>query len=225
MITALSSGGLGDIVYSIPVMRELGVELLYVKQHYYRSPFTNLYEAIKSLVEFEGFKCQLYPDVPMYSYPVPANFDLDTFRKQPGRGRVFIQDNMRRRFQLQLKAYTPWLSLPVTDGDYSVIHLTDRWRGEKLVDWNKVLQRIEGKVYFIGLQHEWADFCYQYGNIEWYATSDVLEMAELIAGCKALYCNQSVSLTLAQGLGKSYFLEAKPGKTNTLINQPIEHLL
>ena len=228
MKTALSSGGLGDIIYAIPILRELGVSRLYLKRTFYKDPIREIFKPIKSFMEVQGFEVLEYPDGPLYLYSIPVDYDMDTFRHQDGRGEVFIQHNMRRQFGLPVTPYRPWIYGPneyFKKDEYSVIHLTERWRGSMMVDWKQVLQSIKGKVYFTGLLHEWTDFCTRYGNVEWFPTSDILEMAKLIYSAKALYCNQSVSLALAQGMGVEYYLERKPGKSNTLIYQPIEHLL
>lgn len=237
MITALSSGGLGDIVYSIPIMRALNVQTLYVKKTHYLPQYGTLYSAICSLVQSQGFICHPYSDLPLFQYDptIPISFDIDRFRDQPNRGINHIMISMRRQFKLKNDDWKlPWLKI---DGEftmpegqaiekpYSILHLTERWRGAKLVNWKKVLQGIDHKIYFTGFQHEWIDFCSHYCDIAWMPTDDILDMARLIKGAQSLYCNQSVALTLAQGMGKNYFLEKKPNKSNTLLFTENEHLL
>lgn len=228
---AACSGGCGDATYAIPILRELGVTTLYLKLNYYFAPYGSLYSTMKSLMEHEGF--ETLPtnggyDAMKYEPGLKFDYDIDSFRKQPGRGRIWIPTNMRRHFGLPAKKYEPWLSLPVSDGDYTVIHLTDRWRTNSKVDWKKILFDLKDageKILFTGFQHEWLDFCTRYGNVEWCPTDDVLDMAKMIAGAKQVYCNQSVALTLAQGSGKKYFLERNPGKTNCLTGGSNENLL
>lgn len=225
---AATSGGFGDIVYAIPIMRELKIKTVYVKENWYVHPEHSLYSGIKTLLEHEGFN--VLPtkggyDPMKYEHGLKFDYDLDSFRKMSGRGFVHIQKNMRMFFNLELKPFSPWLSLPVSDYGYSVIHLTERWRENSLVEWEHVLSGINQKVYFIGFQYEWLDFQIKYGDIEWKQCYDILDMAKFISGASAVYCNQSVALTLAQGLGKKYFLDKKPGKTNTLMYTKNEHLL
>lgn len=229
MITALSGGGLGDIVYSIPILRDLGVNKLYIKEGLYHPPHGNMFTAMRRLVVNEGFECEPYPWCEKYTYPIPVHFDMDTFRKQPKRGVNHIQLSMRNQFKLPIKPYEPWLHIDPVEitpfSTYSLIFLSPRWRANSPVDWKKILHSIKGPVKFIGFQDDWISFCSQFGNCEWWPTNDIYDMAQLIAGCDALYCNQSVALTLAQGLGKTYFLERKPNKTNTLLFIPTENLL
>lgn len=229
--TAACSGGLGDIVYSIPILRELNVKDVYIKESWFFPPYISMFSAIKRLLIYEGFN-----PLPTkggygameYEPGLKFDYDIDDFRKQPDRGRVFIPTNMRRQFELPIPvSYEPWLNMPVSEGDYTVIHLTERWRNGSKVDWRKILfcLKEKGKVVFTGFQHEWLAFCTKYGDVKWHPTNDVHEMTELIAGAKAVYCNQSVSLALSQGLGKTYYLEKKPGKTNTLMRTKNENIL
>lgn len=232
MVTAGTSGGLGDIVYSIPVMKQLGVANVYVKESYYYPPYGNLYLAIKDLLVQCGFTVlPTSGKYPPHEYEpgVHIDLDMDEARKQPGRGRNHILISYLNTFNL---AHTNWKStwLDIKGNNdikepYSLIHLTPRWRDNSPVDWSHVLHNIKGKVYFIGFQYEWLDFCTRYGNVEWYPLNNVLEMAIVIRDCQALYCNQSVSLALAQGMGKTYYLEKKPKKTNCLMYTQNENIL
>jgi hypothetical protein len=232
---AATSGGLGDIVYSIPIMRELNVSTIYVKENWFLPPHHSLYSSIKTLLEYEGFV--VLPTKGGYKESeyepgLKFDYDLDSFRLMGGRGRVHIQTNLRKVFRLKEKPFKPWLSvkpkkiLGMPD-EYSIIHLTDRWRVGSRVDWKKILNEAskERLVAFLGFQHEWVEFASNYGNLLWIPTDDILDMAEIIAGAYNIYCNQSVALTLAQGLGKTYYLDRKPGKTNTLMYTKNENLL
>jgi hypothetical protein len=79
---------------------------------------------------------------------------------------------------------------------------------------------------FIGFNNEYIDFCKEIGRmIDYIETEDIFEMAELIRNCKTLHCNQSVALTLAQGMGVDYWLERNPGRTNALFKTPNERIL
>lgn len=225
---AATSGGLGDIVYSIPIMRELGVKLVYVKESWYHHPYHSLYSCIKTLLNHEGF--DVLPTngelrVGKFERGLKYDYNLDSFRRQDNRGKVHIQTNLRKQFNLKQQPFRPWLNISTAEKGYNLIQLTERWRNASTVDWKVLFQNIPKPVYFIGFQYEWLDFQLNYGDLEWMETNDILDMAHLIANCDNLYCNQSVGLTLAQGLGKRYFLELKPGKTNTRMYLSNENIL
>lgn len=232
MLTAAHSGGLGDIVYAIPVMRKLGIGRIYVKRAYYFEPYGDLYRASCRLLEQQGFEV-----LPTDGKYLPGKFDpaitfdinLDDSRRQPFRGRNHILISYLNQYKLPHEGWkSPWLNI---EGEneikepYSIIHLTPRWRTGSRVNWRLVMSTIKGAKYFVGFQNEWVEFCRLYGNVEWLPCNDILDMAILIRDADSVYCNQSVSLSLAQGLGKKYYLEAKPGKTNCLMFNKNENIL
>lgn len=233
MITAASSGGCGDLVYAIPVMKKLGVTRVYVKENWYKPPFHSLYSVMKDLLEMQGF--EVLPTAggcdPMhYEQGLHVDYDMDKFRLMPKRGRYHIMVNMMRYFGVTNNDWQkPWLEIKGKMADkeecYNLVHVTSRWREGSRVNWKSILPTIPKPVYFIGFDNEWMDFTSAYGHIPYAPVSNILEMARLIRDCQTLYCNQSVALTIAQGLGKKYFLEVKPGKTNTLMHTPNENIL
>lgn len=232
MITAATSGGLGDIVFAIPIMNRLQITDVYVKENYYHVPYGNLYLAIKSLLQQQGFNVHPTPggEHPGIFEPgLHIDYNLDHSLSQRCRGTNHIIISYLNTFHLPHDNWKePWLNITepaIIPGEYTLIHLTDRWRRNSRVDWKKVLQSINGKVYFTGFQHEWLDFCARYGDVEWLPTKDILSMAILIRDCKVLYCNQSVSLALCQSMSKEYYCDFKPGKTNCRMFTKNEHLL
>lgn len=232
-MTAASSGGAGDIVYAIPVMRRLGVHTIAVKRSYYQFPDKHLCQAVRRLLDCEGFTViETSGDYPMHQFDPELKFDinLDDFRHRPQRGSIHIMLNTALQFGLSIHDWdwrNPWLTGVIArmDGPENIIQLTPRWRDRSRVDWKKVLQRISGTVGFIGFEHEHADFCAKYGNVPYLPTEDLYHAAQYVKFAKRVYCNQSAILTLAQGLGVEYWLERKPMKSNTLMKTKYEHLL
>lgn len=234
IITAGSSGGCGDIVYSIPVMKKLRVNRVYIKENWYKHPHHSLYSVMKDLLQMQGF--EVLPtaggyDPMVYEPGLELDYDMDSFRMQKHRGQVQIMVNMFKAFGLTNNGWQlPWLKVTgKTEHDlpteYSLIQLTPRWRVNSTVNWEKIYMKIDGPVFFIGFPEEHEDFCRRYGAIKYLPCENILQMAQLVRDCQALYCNQSIGLTLAQGLGKKYFLELKPGKTNTRMYTKNENIL
>ena len=63
---------------------------------------------------------------------------------------------------------------------------------------------------FVGTEQEHADFEDMFQmSIEYYKTNDLLELAQVIQGCEQFIGNQSVALSIAIGLGKSYQCEVR----------------
>lgn len=234
---AVTSGSLGDIVYALVLLKRMKVKTLYVKESNFFPPYGNLYTAIKDIVEMQGIEC-LPTDS---SYP-PFKFDpkikfqvnLDNARNMPNRGKVHIIINYLKDNKLKPNDWTaPWLRVEGPRrlaGKYILFQVTERWRDNSKVDWTEVIREIAHlypiPAYFIGFESEFIKFKQATGmRIEWVPTANVLEMAILIRDCFFLACNQSVGLTLAQGLGKDYMLEVKPGKTNTIMQTPNEIII
>jgi hypothetical protein len=230
---AATSGGLGDIVYSIPVMKKLGIHTLYVKENYYYNPYGSLFTSCKTLLESQGFKVLPTSGAyhPMVFEPtLRFNYNMDLARRQPRRGSNHIIISYLNEFGLSHTDWTkPWLNIECEREilfSYSIIQRTQRWRRGSQVNWKKVVSEIKTIPIFVGFKNEYEDFCQETGTeITYYPTKDILEMAQLIKYSDAFYSNQSVGLTIAQGLGKEYFLDRNPGRTNTLMNTKNEHLL
>lgn len=228
-----TSGGLGDIIYSIPVMHKLGVHTLYVKESYYYPPYGNLYSAITSLLHVNGINAlPTAGSYPPHKYDPNIKFDIDFdfARKQRNRRNNHIILSYLNTWHLDKTNWNkPWLKV-IGEHDlrtpYTVIHRTNRWRKDSRVKWKKILEGIENPV-FVGFWNEYHEFISEYPvkPVIYYPTQDILDLACVIRDAKALYCNQSVSLTIAQGLGKEYYLEKNPKSTNTIMNTENEHIL
>jgi hypothetical protein len=230
MKSAACSGGAGDIIYSIPIMRKLGVSTYYIKRNHYLPPHSNLFETVAPLIQQQGFEC--IPTSGEYIWGsfepnLVFDYDIDSFRNMPYRNVIHIMLNMAIKFRVDRRGlFKAWLKdiTPIYYAD-NLIHLTERWREGSTVDWLKVRDSMEGSMAFIGFKHEHTEFEKRYGKIKWLQTANLLQLAELIAGCKRLYCNQTCSLAIAQGIGKEYWLEKKPNKLNTIMKTSNEHIL
>lgn len=237
--TAAITGGAGDCVYAIPIIRRLNISTVYVKENFYANNQGSLYSVVAPLYESQGIQCLptsgSYNGFSNFDPSLHYDIDLDEWRCRPGRDRVHIIKNMmlhyrcydsdwNKPFLFNIK-FGPWL-YPVKDKN--LIFVTKRWRDNSPVIWKFIIRQFNLSVnsYFIGHEEDQYNFIKEsgYSCCRW-VTADLLTMAEAIQCCKALFCNQGVALTIAQGLGKPYWLERKPGKTNTLFYTPNEHLL
>jgi len=233
------SGNSGDIVYSIPTIHHLTngekKAIVYIKAAKY--VHGNQYDFVKELLLEQDCIKEVHPFVPenkedwaYFRWPgLKFDYDLDTARYQRQRGRIHIVKRYFDQFGINKDHKQPWLKVDSyykREGRYALIHLTPRWSGLQY-DWKRIydeaLQR-HGTVYFIGFVHEWLDFTIRFGAIQHLSTESLLDIARLIRDCEALYSNQGVCLTIAQGLGKDYYLVKNADKTNCLLFTPNEHL-
>lgn len=218
MKIAACSGGLGDCVYSIKILHALNVKELLIKDVALENG-SSTYKALSRLISAQGIEpIPIDGGLPFTVYPdgVQFDYDIDTFREQPFRGRNHIQFSMARQFGVQVKIDEPWLKIPEQPKkDYSIISLTPRWRTGSNFNWAKLLKTLTPDVYFIGFKSDWESFKKQYGFIRYYSTHDLYEVAEIVQQAKHVYCNQSPVLAIAQGLSDvEYSCEFKPTKTN-----------
>jgi hypothetical protein len=167
---------------------------------------------------------------------IHIDIDLDEARKQPGKGVIHIVKRYMDQFKITYPAWKePWLVVDDKptgiNGRYTLVNFTGRHRNNERmhnskVDWKRVMSSIKGNVLFIGLPEEYLRFTVEYNvALPFALTKNMLEVARLIRDCDALYCNQSSALSIAQGLGKTYHLDVKPGKTNCLMCTNREYIL
>jgi hypothetical protein len=240
MKTFHHSGKLGDVIFSLPTMRELGGGILYLPES---SPdeCPHLYSNLKDLLILQPYihEVREYPSGLPYMQLAPGihiDYDLDRHRLQPSKGLIHIVKRFLDTFDIKIPNWKdPWLVVddvpcPVK-GEFLLInftnrHLTNEQLGIKSrVDWKQVYYSIEEKKYFVGTEKEHEYFCKTFGPIDYIHTENVLELARVVRDAKKVYCNQSLVLALSQSLGKTYFLDVKPGKRNCLIGTPNENIL
>jgi hypothetical protein len=111
--------------------------------------------------------------------------------------------------------YKPWLT-PVAPihipGKPIVVNRTVRYLyGAPSDEWFTWADNGLGDyAVFVGSEKEHADFEDVFKiKIEHYKTKDLLELAQVIQGCEQFIGNQSVALSIAIGLGKSYQCEVR----------------
>lgn len=115
----------------------------------------------------------------------------------------------------------PWLT-PVKPihipGKSLVINRTVRYLyGNPSEEWYNYVQNGLGDFgVFVGTEQEHADFEELFKvKIQYYKTNDLLELAQVIQGCEEFIGNQSVALSIAIGLGKSYQCEIRKDYEST----------
>jgi hypothetical protein len=217
LITFKCSASCGDIVYSLIAVKELckrlNAKAVYYIYHndpvYSTKRSVNTYKMLKRLLEHQSYieSCREYDGG-------RVDYDLDLFRKSK---RSFANNPLPLRFfdAVGLAEFEgwqePWLEKP----SYSIhspvnyLNVTERYNDYD-VDFREVLP-LEN-AYFLGTEKEHEKFV-EYPR---YLTDDLYQCAQFLASAKALYCNQSALLTIAQGMGVQVYL-AKDRRFNSTI--------
>lgn len=242
MKTFRHGGKIGDVLFSLPAIRELGGGVLYLPE---QTPdaCNALYSSLKDLLLQQPYikEVREYPSGLPYMQLAPGihiDYDLDWARLQPMKGVIHIVKRYMDAFGINYPNWKePWLQLPNEvmewqDGiEYCLINYTGRHIvNEQLkvtsrTNWTEVVKSIKKPVFFVGHENEYHNFVNRFTGLPFLKTDNLLQLALLIKGAHSIYCNQSSVLSLSQSLGKQYYLDVKPQKTNCLMYTSNEHLL
>lgn len=199
------SGNLGDIIFSLPAIIALGGGRLYLSNNtpgVETRPFSDA--MLDQMIEL--LKTQSYlKDVRRYDGE-RIDYDLDEFRK------IFsCHDHIARwhlkAFNVNFDLTKPWLENiePIRSREI-VVNNTFRDRDVPL-DW-KVLEGLEDRTIFVGLEHEYKAFREVIGlDVPWRPTATLLELARVIKGARLFIGNQSFGFALAEAMKVPRILE------------------
>lgn len=233
MKTFKHSGTLGDIIYSLPVMRALGGgefylhlnQVAWIAKHYYNSVPSEYHQNKMSTQDLEfmyDFMMQqsyIHKFEPLTPH-IEITHNLDRFRP------AFVH-HPANYIQIYCEAFgindtqtqndiisTPWISvrqLNTKPGRPIVVNRTARGfspqqRNPQWDQWRS--QEWDKRAVFIGLEQEYEEFRkWSSWDLTYYPTKNLLEIAEIIAAAELFIGNQSMALALAQGLGTPYAFE------------------
>ncbi len=218
-LNLLHSGHLGDLIYALPVIKELAknhVCHFYIQTNkimpveYYNHPAGNVFiddrmlNLFLPLIKEQKFihKVEKYNN-----QEIDINFDI--FRELP----VNINFNSPRwYFQItgiQVDLTDPYLEVEPHDEikNKIIIHRTFRHRNQ-FINY-KFLHKYKDLI-FIGIKDEYEDLKKDIKNLDFYNCKDYLDMARVIKSCKFFIGNQSVAYPMAEALKVPRILEAEP---------------
>lgn len=211
------SGQLGDIVYALLTVKELGpgamVTSLRKDRHDQLEPLLRLQPYITDVEHFAAGR-----PMDWAAQPPDITHDLNAMRR-PEFGPVHLRplwESHARPFGIKIKADPypePWLA-PGADWvrfkyRRALIARSHRYHGQ--CDWAAEVDRLRKKyddVAFVGLESEAREFGH---DLPWIPTSNALELAKVIYESRRLSCNQSFPLALALGYGVPVRIEIAPG--------------
>ena len=220
MKTFKHSGDLGDIIYSLPTMKDLGGGILYLdisggaEDEYCKRQLGDTWDG-KTKFNQKGFDF-LYPllknqkyitDVKVYNGE-KIDYNLNKLRQQ------FLNPNTRSKHRclvdLHRQAFglnpydvnNPWLECgePIKLDKNVIISRSPRYQGSYV--WLAANRKyIEKFGTFIGLKKEHELFEWTLGiKIDFFDSNSALEIAKVIAGSEKLISNSTLNLAIAMGL-------------------------
>jgi hypothetical protein len=230
------SGTLGDIVYGLAIMKHYGGGDFYlhldqvdwIGKHYYGSEPDPYHKGRMTQKDFEF----------MSDFMLAQEYIENFHTLDPGKDEITHNlDKFRPLFvghpSNYLNTYCmafnindaalqtaisdgPWLTVPnpkVIEGKPYVINRSARGFtrpgcNESWTAWRE--QGVDKLSVFVGLPAEYAAFKQLTGwELDYHPTKTMLELAEVIAGAEQFMGNQSVALSIAQGLRTPYAFEAR----------------
>lgn len=212
------SGDLGDVIASLPIVRALGGGdyVLFDREKGHRESLRGArYEALAPLL-----LAQPYIDsVAWADAPPQTPYDFSTFRHDHIPGQNLAQWQSRHVGVTISEA--PWLlAKPSSRSAGRVIFARSQRYHNPHFPWDKALVRFKDPL-FVGLPSEYMAFQTKWGKpIENYQAANLLELAELIAGCSLFVGNQSCPFWIAAGLGVNLTQETWPQDANSIIERP-----
>jgi hypothetical protein len=210
------SGDIGDLIYSLLVIRETGGGSLYLstdglgtKGDGTKSGFTiDTIKYVKPFLEAQPYITQ----VKEYGNE-RVTIDIDLFRK--------IDISAPNLCQKILGAFSipfchtdlPWIQCDSKKIAKAVFARSFRYRNNN-VNYAPFVAEHKDNAVFVGLKSEYDDFVKLFGFLPFYKVANMLEMAEIINGSDLFYGNQSSPMALAVGLGKKYIQEVCVGSAD-----------
>jgi hypothetical protein len=236
-------GTFGDTIYSLCVVKALGGGNMYVKLDALddicrknlgwpnAGPASGRYtqqdyNALEPLLQAQDYitSVQIWNNEP-YDHGFEDHFKFHMIKGWQGNqtecyamcaGLNHMDSEIRKKV-----LYEPWLT-PVKPiqipGKPFVVNRTGRYLyGEASEEWRDWISTGLGEYgIFVGSEQEHADFEELFKTkITYHKTNDLLELAQVIQGCEQFIGNQSVALSIAIGLGKSYRCEVRKDYEST----------
>ena len=228
-----SCGDTGDCVYLLCVLKHIkgAPHALLIEE---KSPHTasardkeaatKLTDFIKSLVELQPYisECRL-----MEPWDAPEWRSGD-FRPAGMHERTptllyahLAHFNSVSRANLKINVQEPWLTVEASEGmkGMVVINRTVRYQNRHF-QWKKIVEHYQGRIVFVGLQHEWKGFCDEFGYVSFRETKTLLDVAKIIAGCALFIGNQSCPYALAEGLKQNSIQETSTSMPDCVFPRP-----
>lgn len=217
--TFVHGGDIGDLIYALPTVRELGGGTLIMSPCKTREPMTEGKAAkIAPLLDVQEYiKCTAFEQ-----HPPPAAYNFNTFRSRLAKGKTLalIQSEMfGKNGHTTDKAWLRVDRAVKFKGYDVVIHRSTRYHNGAF-PWKEVVDKYGKRALFIGLEQEHSIFCKEFGKVEYHRTGDFLELARVIAGAKLFIGNQSAPYAIAEGLKRPAILEACPNALDCQFIRP-----
>ena len=224
----LHSGDLGDIIFSLPTIRDLGGGTLYLditgtRNNIEKTKFNiEGYNSIRELL----LKQFYILDVKIYNGE-EITHNLNTFSNlvKNKTNRLSLPELIADNFKIDIiNLNFPWIhSNKITTKSIicarglrnrcCVPYINENFVTSKDYDelndivWKNIVDNYKNDILFVGLQNDYDDFAHKFGNVDFLQPDNLLHLTQIINGCKLFICNCSLPHAIAEGLKKPILLE------------------
>lgn len=202
------SGAIGDIIYHLPVVKELGGGEFYIipaDRDFYRSRTDMQYTSLKPLLEVQSYLTKVgWSDV-----RVGICFD-------EWRARLDFSKNLTNQAAQWLgmapipDTCPPWLEVGEPNLVAPVVFARSTRNNNPNFPWKTLVDKYRDKAVFLGVPGEHEAFVAEFGHIPNYQTKDLLEAAKVIKGGKLFISNATGLLAVAEGLKQKCIISSTP---------------
>lgn len=237
MIAFRHAGDVGDIIYSLPVVKALcrstgqPAAILIEAAKYTRQFLTpDKWCGINELLMRQPYVADVRP----YSPGEPVTFNLNDFRHRLGQSLAVGVGKDKHLTHWICDAHgvnyncmdEPWLEItdPIAEAKV-VFSRAGAGRDPRYVyqnpafPWHYVWAKYHQEAVFVGTDFEHEIFCGQCGEVPHYKTATLLEAARVIAGATLFVGNQTATHAIAEGLKKRIILEVWPQGPNCIVKR------
>jgi hypothetical protein len=207
MKSAVISGDHGDVIYSLAVVKALGIDTVYLNvnpKYKLRGIGQTKFNERGALMLKPLIESQPYiKEVKLYDGE-QVDFNLDLFRYYGDLTYANLCYTILKTFGVDInKMNEQWLFVEPKEQDKIVlINKTDRYLNPN-VDWNSFINAYGPYMGFVGIESEYESFIREYNcDIPFLKTENFLDLAQLISGSSLFIGNQSSPYAIAEGLKK-----------------------
>lgn len=213
------AGEIGDLIYGLYTMRALGGGSLLLgptcadnRVSQPRGLSLMHFRFIKSFLEAQPYITQTgWTQFP----PLNVKHDLNKFREfwfQGGELKKRLAELGAKKpyslcwmhcaaFNIKLNEQEPWLSVPESKSVAPVVMARSARFQNDIFPWKIIMTYYGKESVFVGLKEEHDAFVKQFGDVVYYPTESLLDMAMVINGAETFIGNQSAPMSVALGLG------------------------
>ena len=210
------SGELGDIIYSLPAIKEKGGGNLYIGGQFKEFPnFKELtpyivYQLSKILEKQDYIYSVKYAEECPYN-AVNLNYFKNEFKKWTNNELNDAEIDIVRTTKLTTwfsklleiddTSNNQWLKNDFNSENYICVNRTSRYHNSNF-PWKEIVKKYSNNIIFVGLPEEYNAFVNDFGYVKFVETKNFDDLYSVIGKCKVFIGNQSFCYSLAEGMKK-----------------------